>query len=418
MYHREKTKPSKPQSHTTKSTKIKDQMRHTNISIAFIIAATLVLIFTFHLHDVLLGKFPPIVNTFNQISNTIKVWQSNNFSEHLFLIYETEKLNSYPSMSYFGGIAFVLYHIIFIKIMPVSEIWSVLFASFVFWVFVSTWIWKSSNIQHSSTLILSLIISNILFFTSPTVIKGMYTYVHAHPWFITGIAAFVCGYWKYIDKDLQKIMLFFALIILSLFGHLTGIAILLALYITEDNESKFKKIFLVYLLFSILNIFIPYALSNGLPTSSSFWARSGLDGNRQFVTSIIQAVIEPFETTLPARLQTFLIPLVVAISILTLYGELFSRDEICKIFKCLAFSLIGYFSNAIIFPQSVSIHPFLYDFLWINPLYLTCGYIFIRPLREIKISAFDDRDLVLAIIFMACLMSNLFTVSEELLNYL
>jgi hypothetical protein len=100
--------------------------------------------------------------------------------------------------------------------------------------------------------------------------------------------------------------------------------------------------------------------------SSSFLFRSGLDGDTRYFQNALQAVLQPFR---PARTHTLLlafVPFVIALACAWRSGSAsrrqFGRDSV--------FLLAPYGFSLALFPQSVSIHPNLYDFLLLLPVVL------------------------------------------------
>jgi hypothetical protein len=106
---------------------------------------------------------------------------------------------------------------------------------------------------------------------------------------------------------------------------------------------------------------------------SSFIFRSGLDGDTQYFTSLLQAALMPcpvnccYGRTLSELLFPAIVPLIA-------FGLLAARQapsSIPSIGKTLLFLATPYVLSVILFPQSVSVHPYLYDHLLVIPLVVT-----------------------------------------------
>jgi hypothetical protein len=102
--------------------------------------------------------------------------------------------------------------------------------------------------------------------------------------------------------------------------------------------------------------------------SSSFLFRSGLDGDTKYFQDAVQAVLHPFPQarTLSGVIFPAYVPLLTTVAWAWRVGGLTRR----RIGRQLIFLLAPYLFSLALFPQSVSIHPYLYDNLFLLPVVL------------------------------------------------
>ena len=112
----------------------------------------------------------------------------------------------------------------------------------------------------------------------------------------------------------------------------------------------------------------------GVPlTASSFTFRSGLDGDTRYFTSLAQAALAPcpLACCYLRSAADLLLPglvLLCAVGPLTLFDR---GATSVSLSRQLLFLATPYLVSLILFPQSVSIHPYLYDHLLMVPIVVT-----------------------------------------------
>lgn len=114
--------------------------------------------------------------------------------------------------------------------------------------------------------------------------------------------------------------------------------------------------------------------------SSSFLFRSGLDGDTRYFQHAAQAVLHPFPQarTLWGVIFPAFVPLLVSVACAWRAGALRRR----RIGRQLIFLLAPYLFSLALFPQSVSIHPYLYDNLLLLPVVLIGStWVLSRPVQ-------------------------------------
>ena len=147
---------------------------------------------------------------------------------------------------------------------------------------------------------------------------------------------------------------------------------------------------------------------------SSFLFRSGLDGDTRYFSSLIQAAVAPcpisccYLRTLSDLLFPALLPLAV-------FGALTIRREhpsAPSIGRALLFLTTPYLVSLILFPQSVSVHPYLYDHLLIIPVVVTGLLAMLAAPVQRRLTG---AGLLLFLLFVAgILMSNLIAITQGL----
>jgi len=361
---------------------------------------------------VVVGDFFPLFEneTYSRIKNTLEVWSNSPINEHLFLGY-TRGLDdqSYASWGYFYALIFGLYQFVFENIFNNLGQWSTL------WLFISSYIYFSFNVifdinlcGYKEKVVLYLLI--LFLFLSQGYILATYYVVHDNFYPFTGLltAILTINYLRFQDGNNKLILKNLTLFLLAIFGHIAGlIALILHGFFLQSFISKTKAFVLVIV--SLANITLPYLLVKN-HRGSSFLYRSGLDGDRTYFSNHFQAVFLPYDVDFPRWVSV----LSTVILILILWGVFrfkltFESIKNSAIFFIL--STVGYLTNVVIFPQSVSIHPYLYDFLWIVPMHFTALYMLSQS-QQIAIPGFFSGRFFTAFFLIATfLMINLIAIT-------
>jgi hypothetical protein len=153
----------------------------------------------------------------------------------------------------------------------------------------------------------------------------------------------------------------------STMSHLLGIVTLACCFIARRRLPLKTRTWLILFGFAVFNMVFPFIVAKlvfGQTSASTFLFRSGLDGSTQYFSSHWQAIFEPvahrsFERELSMKLFVCLV--------LVAIGWRFARDAYPSLATATAVSLIPYASHWAVFPQAVSIHPYLYDLLFLVP---------------------------------------------------
>jgi hypothetical protein len=170
-----------------------------------------------------------------------------------------------------------------------------------------------------------------------------------------------------------------------------GMALLLA-SLSEGNEFKARfiklSLFLIIIGFSIYIVPASIAKIMGFELVNSSWLfRSGLDGDLSYFSNAIQAIIYPYNG------RSFFMGL--GISLLLLIFQLINyyvwyfyrkytknsniNNEIFDNYDTFIYLIFSqYIFTCLFWPQSVSIHPYLYDVLLLAPILFIVAFNFVR----------------------------------------
>jgi hypothetical protein len=145
-------------------------------------------------------------------------------------------------------------------------------------------------------------------------------------------------------------------------------------------------------------------------TSSSFLFRSGLDGEATYFQHVAQAVLQPFASarTWWSLLFPSFVPLVIAVACAWSAGRVTRRH----IGKEGVFLVTPYFFSLALFPQAVSIHPYLYDPLLLLPVALMGSAWMLAPCVQSRLRGAS----ILAALLIATIliMANLIGIAQGL----
>lgn len=150
------------------------------------------------------------------------------------------------------------------------------------------------------------------------------------------------------------------------------------------------------------------------PEESSLLFRSGLDGDTSYFSSLLQAAVKPCPVNCcyPRTFSDLLFPAVLPLLVFGALGWRAGGASARALGPGLLFLATPYLTSLILFPQSVSVHPYLYDHLLVIPL-LVMGLVamlsapFGRRLTGAGLLAF-------LLFVSALLMSNLLAISQGL----
>ncbi len=150
------------------------------------------------------------------------------------------------------------------------------------------------------------------------------------------------------------------------------------------------------------------------PQGSSFVFRSGLDGDTRYFTSIVQAMVAPCAVPCCGgrTISELLLPAFLPLGVSGLWAVLDRSRFRLSFGRQLMFLCAPYLVSVVFFPQSVSIHPYLYDHLLLIPVVLT-GVM--AGLTEPVQSRLRGVGLLAFLLFTAALiMSNLISIAQGL----
>jgi hypothetical protein len=147
---------------------------------------------------------------------------------------------------------------------------------------------------------------------------------------------------------------------------------------------------------------------------SSLIFRSGLDGDTRYFSGLFQAAVAPCPVgcCYARSLSDLLLPSVVPLTVLGPLVWSWSRSQGRSVGRAFLFLVTPYLMSVIFFPQSVSIHPYLYDHWFIIPVVVSGLLAMLSPAVEERL---NGAGLLTFLLFVAALlMSNFLGVVQGL----
>ena len=150
------------------------------------------------------------------------------------------------------------------------------------------------------------------------------------------------------------------------------------------------------------------------PQQSSFLFRSGLDGDTRYFSGLLQAVVAPCPSgcCYARSFSELLVPSVVPLAVLAPLVWWWSRSQGTAIGRVFLFLITPYLMSVILFPQSVSIHPYLYDHWFIVPVVVSGLVTMLSPAVQDRLRG--GGLLVFLLFTGAMLMANLLGIAQGL----
>ena len=146
---------------------------------------------------------------------------------------------------------------------------------------------------------------------------------------------------------------------------------------------------------------------------STLLFRSGLDGDTRYFTNMVQAVIAPCPTCCWGRpLSALLFPAFVP---LLVFGAMAWRTPASgriALGRMLLFLAAPYLFSLLLFPQSISIHPYMYDHLLLVPVILAGAVSMLQVAAHVRLNG--TRLFALTLLLAAVLLSNLIALAQGL----
>ncbi len=150
------------------------------------------------------------------------------------------------------------------------------------------------------------------------------------------------------------------------------------------------------------------------PKESGFIFRAGLDGDTRYFSNMLQSVVAPCPLSCcwgrPA--MALLFPAFVPLALLAFWAWRRRRQSAIDIWHLLFFLTIPYLISLILFPQAVSIHPYMYDHLLLIPVVVAGVVAMIAFENEPGLTRMSRLGFVL--VASAVLMSNLIGIAQSL----
>ncbi len=152
------------------------------------------------------------------------------------------------------------------------------------------------------------------------------------------------------------------------------------------------------------------------PLQSSLIFRSGLDGDTRYFSGLLQAAAAPCPTLCcyARSLSDLLVPAVIPLAVLGPLVWWWSPSQGRAVGRVFLFLVTPYLMSLIFFPQSVSIHPYLYDHWLIIPAVVSGMMAMLSPAVDERL---NGAALLCFLLFAAAiLMSNLLGVTQGMVR--
>jgi hypothetical protein len=143
--------------------------------------------------------------------------------------------------------------------------------------------------------------------------------------------------------------------------------------------------------------------------SSPFLFRSGLDGDTRYFHDVAQAVLRPFYGN-PRTWWSMLFPAFVPVAVWLTWGTAGGAAARRRLVRAILLLTSPYWFSIALFPQSVSIHPYLYDQLLFLPAALIGALWSVSPTVQRRIRG--PSVLALLLLYVALLMANLTAIAQ------
>lgn len=312
-----------------------------------------------------------------------KIWETRPFSEHFglaFLDYDAFKENAYAhhgqlylSINY---VVVKFFQTLFNCKMEVATRLIPFFFSIILTISVVFFFLKTKFIQIRKASVQVTFFLGLGFLLSLpdlwiTLLRyNTDNYVPWVPYITLVLFAYIC-----VGKSVSKMfvfILYFYCILLPFFAFFSLVTFCFYRG-TIKYRLSFARNWLVFSLgaiFAVISYAYPYAVIKALryhDVGSSFLFRSGLDGDTSYYKNIWQAVVHPYAKAL-IRPWSSLIPVGIFCVIAFIFGGLRKYKEGSTELMDAVFLFSPYLFCIVFFPQSVSIHPYGYDYLLLFPL--------------------------------------------------
>ena len=316
---------------------------------------------------------------------TFEIWDRLHFSAHGFFLFDM-RWQQFESKSFYDGYSqlFAFLHYLALKIVKAFSgisyargirltpfIYGLVF-SFLFPLF--SLMWTSAKQRKSFSVILILVLSTVLFVSIPDMWTGMgrYDADNAFPLyalFHIGIVSLLWGCWQIPIRWIIIWILIYASM-LPLEAVLSAFVIVLCSIAGKRRAKNLAIAAIALMAFGAISYCAPVLVGKVLGLSvkgSSVMLRSGLDGVDVNFYNVYQAVFAPMAQIELRPYSLFGVAWYV-LAILLWVTKWYSENQGIGFTAVCAMTGI-YFINAILFPQSVSVHPYLYDIILVLPIF-------------------------------------------------
>lgn len=314
-----------------------------------------------------------ILSLTTRIDATISAWATKPFFDHWFMFFLTEEDANdgipYSNMPYFYAIFYAAYHcaIDFVTLGKVSYASTYILTMTA--LLASSWYVLQPALEETSLArgALLLVLTSGMLVTSPYVVGYLLQFNHDTSFPLNAIAATILAFAVWRDSQRRNVVVWLALVYCSISG-LLGLVTLACCYVGRERLKLTNTVWLALFAFNVAGLLLPMFVAKLVfdqTSASSLMFRTGLDGSTQYFTSHWQAFVDPVR---PRSLSRALGVKFFSLGLLFLIARMrFGLTFIPEI-KAFGVALLVYVSHLVMFPQSISIHPYLYDMLFLIPL--------------------------------------------------
>lgn len=349
------------------------------------------------------------INSFPvRLDTTLSAWQRGMPWQHWFMFFlKPEDVVAgipYSNMPYFFTFFYAIYHVV-INFLTLGR-----------WPYATTYLMTMCALLVASWYILRPMITDFSFrscvlvlglasgilVTSPYVSGYLLQFNHDTLFAFNAIAATVLAFAIWRDDGRMGTVVWLSLAYCCISG-LLGLVTLGCCFIARRRLSLSNVSWVCLFSFNIFNLLFPMLVSQLVfhqTSASNLLFRTGLDGATDYFTGHWQAFVDPIE---PRSIRRALaIKLLVLCALLAIAWWRF-RLTFLRETTSLGVALLVYVSHWIIFPQAISIHPYLYDMLFLVPLDIFTAVVMVRVVGRLS-NVTNDMVAVIALALIGLLL--------------
>lgn len=325
-----------------------------------------------------------------RMNATLMAWTELSFSRHWLLFYLSDKDVAagvpYSNMPVFQGWLYAIYHLTFNFLTAgrwpngTTYIAATIALGWASWDVIRRHV---ERLQPLSAFIAIWVAAGVTA-TSSYVVGYLSTTNHDTVFPFVAAASTVLAFRIIRADQTHPVTLWLALAISASTG-LLGLTILVLCFYEREKLGVSSRWWLALFLICIIGVLYPMIIAKLVfkqSSASGILFRTGLDGSTQYFKTHLQAFFDPlFHYRKVADLLGM--KLFTIACLLTFSYIAFRRTYLCALYALLLASM-PYFSHLVAFPQSVSIHPYLYDLLIVIPTDILIALLFCATIGSLQ----------------------------------
>ncbi|KTD69636.1 hypothetical protein Lste_2794 [Legionella steelei] len=173
-------------------------------------------------------------------------------------------------------------------------------------------------------------------------------------------------------------------LLVPIYGILMIITLMFYAFREEYKREHYSTVISV-LLFACVVVMVSYLypiimvkLLHYKSDSSSFLFRSGLDGDVRYYKNMLQALVRPVCVSFTREWSSLIPELIFLFIAFLIGGKILLKDKV-ELYAVYLFLFFPYLLTLVLWPQAVSIHPYLYDYMLELPLFFVAASLVISP---------------------------------------